>query len=110
MHEKTNGKPSMVVFGESMDHISRGKEKQKSKKQNRETGHSGLIIRPVDICQSPPVPASVLFKLAHSEATARHGHMASYFSLTKIFKEESLAYLLSQSSSRHPQSKRQLCL
>lgn len=72
------------------------------KPQRSETGHSGLIIRPVDICQSPPVPASVLFELAHFEATARHGRMASYFSLTKILKEESLGYLLSQSSSRHP--------
>lgn len=69
---------------------------------NARTGHSGLIIRPVDICQSPPVPASVLFELAHFEATNRHGHMASYFSLTKILKEEPLGYLLSQSSSRLP--------
>lgn len=48
-----------------------------------ESKHSGLTIRQLDICQNPPVPASVLFELSHFESTARHGHMASCFSSYK---------------------------
>ena len=48
------------------------------------------------MCSPPPL----LFELAHFEAPALHGQMASYFSLTKIPKEESLGYLLSQTSTK----------